>query len=757
MRRTLQGKNPRRSDMNGGDDFAFMFVKPTLTEEQQRQMEKNIKDGKNNQGSLLASGRERFSTKLPTQKPVKFKVGTNMQALLNADQKKMTVAEKQEYLKGKYKAKHDIGDYKSLKKAKRNPKSQGQTSKVPPVSLRKVCAPQLKIDLKKFAPEETKKTEWQTKILRKVIHESVVLKNKATKTEDRLIAAMKAIKLKPGQILSRQGEVDEKDDKYYVVESGKIEFQVDGVTVDTAEAGTAFNEERLLYRHANNATIKASEDTSLLELDQQTFRGIIQQEEIKAQEEKKKEETKKEALVKSESKPKPKFEREKKKKGKKKTRTIAGEWDLSDSSIFQEQEQARSGVKKHASSKEDLEFIRLLGEGQFGEVWLVAATLPEFKEKQEYALKMQDITEDELREDPTDAIWKEITALKVVSHPFIVNLVHVYESDTSIDMLLGLIRGTELWDEVHREEEPDVWVEGFSEARARFYSCVLIDTLAFLHKHEFCYRDFKPENVMIDEDGYPILVDFGFAKHVAKGEKTFTFCGTPNYVAPEIITNSGHDRNVDYWALGVVICEMVTGENPFFYEGMEQFALYQAITDEAPYDMGDNYTEEVVSLIHMLLEKDATKRLGSNHPHDILEHKWFRGTPDLSEYRAKKVAPPPLIQETISFEVESEDDESTASGASLPDFDDKQKDEPLKSHFSAGDEDIFGTDDGGLDELDLFKEEEKPKPKIKLVPFKVTNKGSMKGYYAKEKTEEEKANSKVRRDMLSGTLEDIEE
>ncbi|KAL3926412.1 MAG: hypothetical protein SGBAC_013484, partial [Bacillariaceae sp.] len=355
MRRAMQGKWGRKSrDAGGADDFAYMFVKPTLTEEQQRQMEKQIREGKTNQGNLLEVGRGRPSS-APMLKPVKFKVGSNMQALLNADQKPMTVAEKQEYLKGKYKAKHDIGDFTALKKAERNPKSKCQKTEIPPVSLRKVCAPQLKLDFKKFAPKETKKTEWQSKILKKVIQSSVVLRDNEKKTENRLIAAMKQVKLKSGQILSKQGETDEKDDKYYVVESGKLEFQVDGVTVDTAEAGTAFNEERLLYRRANNATIKASEDTKLLELDQATFRGIMQQEEIKAQKEKPKKKEK--------PKPKPvpaKKEKKTKKEQKIKTRTIAGDWDLSDSTIFQEQEKARFGVKKHASNKEDLEFDRLL-------------------------------------------------------------------------------------------------------------------------------------------------------------------------------------------------------------------------------------------------------------------------------------------------------------------------------------------------------------------------------------------------------------
>jgi hypothetical protein len=534
------GKKKKKDDDE--DDFAYMFVKPTLTEEQQRALDKNIREGYANQDSLMEARKPR---PVEQAKPRKFSGGTNMKALLNADQKRMTVAEKQVYLKGKYKAKHNIGDFFSLKKAKRNAKNKGEKSKVPPVSLRKMCAPQMRFDLNEFAPKETKKTEWQLKILKKVIQSSVILKGNNIQIENRLIAVMEEVELKSGQILSTQGEMDEKDDRYYVVEQGTIEFQVDGITVDTAEAGTAFGQDRLLYRHANTATIKASADTKLLQLDQKTFRGIMQQEEKKEQESKPK--------AKAKEKPKPKPVPVKKTQKTKKSRTIAGEWDLSGSPIFQEQQSMRDGIRKNASAKDDLEFIRLLGEGQFGEVWLVAAQLPEFEEKQQFALKMQDTGADELRDDPTDAIWKEITALKVVKHPFIVNLVHVYETEDSIDMLLGLIKGNELWDEIHREDEPDAWVSGFSEARARFYSCVMVDTLAFLHKNEFCFRDFKPENVMIDDDGYPILVDFGFAKYVAEGDKTFTFCGTPNYVAPEIIKMSGHNRSADHWALGVVI------------------------------------------------------------------------------------------------------------------------------------------------------------------------------------------------------------
>merc|ERR1712238_328781 len=86
------------------------------------------------------------------------------------------------------------------------------------------------------------------------------------------------------------------------------------------------------------------------------------------------------------------------------------------------------------------------------------------------------------------------------------------------------------------------------------------------------YRDLKPENVLIDKDWYPLICDFGFAKFVA--DKTYTLCGTPNYLSPEIIMNRGHDASTDHWALGILIYEMVAGENPFYYDGIPEIKTF---------------------------------------------------------------------------------------------------------------------------------------------------------------------------------------
>ena len=139
---------------------------------------------------------------------------------------------------------------------------------------------------------------------------------------------------------------------------------------------------------------------------------------------------------------------------------------------------------------------------------------------------------------------------------------------------------------------------------------------------------------MIDADGYPTLVDFGFAKHCP--DKTYTFVGTPNYVCPEIITNAGHNRSVDFWALGVTIYEALTGENPFFFDGMDQASLYHAICEEKYYPLPESSSKTLVDFIEGLLKKNPTDRLGmlARGAYDIFEHPWLEGL-DLDRIRSK--------------------------------------------------------------------------------------------------------------------------
>jgi serine/threonine protein kinase len=150
---------------------------------------------------------------------------------------------------------------------------------------------------------------------------------------------------------------------------------------------------------------------------------------------------------------------------------------------------------------------------------------------------------------------------------------------------------------------------------------------------------------MIDADGYPVLVDFGCSKYCA--DKTYTFVGTPKYVAPEIITNAGHNRCVDFWALGVTVYEMITGENPFFFDGMDQGTLFHAICEEKYYPLSEGNSANLVDFIDRLLEKNPAQRLGmlGKGVDDVFEHPWLEGL-DLALIQKKQWKAPWMVPQT---------------------------------------------------------------------------------------------------------------
>ena len=309
--------------------------------------------------------------------------------------------------------------------------------------------------------------------------------------------------------------------------------------------------------------------------------------------------------------------------------------DDEDSSPIMKQRMLMHNAIQSGVGLDDLERLSVLGEGEFGEVWLVQADVLDKKEK--FALKIQ--STEEGNPDIEELIRREIKVTKTLRHPFIVDLVHTYERDYNVYMLMGLVTGGELWDRVHIEDEQGNWSSGLAENDAKFYALLIADTLAFMHDKNFLYRDLKPENVMIDSDGYPIIVDFGFAKQTT--EKTYTFCGTPNYVSPEIVQNVGHHVGADHWAFGVLVYEMVSGEHPFYYDGMDQVTLFECIVEEKHYAIQTEVSKDVVEMVDGLLEKEPSERLGmlAGGSKDIIQHSWFKGM-DLQKMRQKLVKAP---------------------------------------------------------------------------------------------------------------------
>jgi hypothetical protein len=172
---------------------------------------------------------------------------------------------------------------------------------------------------------------------------------------------------------------------------------------------------------------------------------------------------------------------------------------------------------------EDLVRHRILGEGQFGTVWLV--TNKAAKKPEPYALKIQ-YTDDGERADAGDCIRREVKMMQALQHHFIIEVLNTYEETGSISMLLSLAPGGELFDIIHHQDETGGWVSGLGEEKGRFYAAVVADTLAFMHRQKYVYRDLKPENILIDKDGYPMITDFGFGTFQAICINTYFLGGS---------------------------------------------------------------------------------------------------------------------------------------------------------------------------------------------------------------------------------------
>jgi serine/threonine protein kinase len=316
------------------------------------------------------------------------------------------------------------------------------------------------------------------------------------------------------------------------------------------------------------------------------------------------------------------------------------DYNFRSSNILKRRSTIRESFKTNSITMKDLKRQDMLGEGAFGEVWLVKADvwgLGEEEYMEEFALKVQNLDNPD-HDNMADIVKREMDVISSLEHPFIVDMVTSQEVENESLMLMSVVRGGELWGVLHKEQDDGSWLSGIAEPDAKFYALIIADTIAYMHQKNIIFRDLKPENVLIDKDGYPNIIDFGFAKFCK--DKTYTFCGTPNYVAPEIILSTGHGVGVDHWALGIMIYEMVAGENPFYYDGVDNGTLFEIIVKEEPFP-SEKASESLQSLLNGLLEKDPTQRLGNlaGNERDILRHKWFEEL-DLELLRNKMVDAP---------------------------------------------------------------------------------------------------------------------
>jgi protein kinase A len=259
--------------------------------------------------------------------------------------------------------------------------------------------------------------------------------------------------------------------------------------------------------------------------------------------------------------------------------------------------------------------IRRTGTGTFARVLLVRHRTPASPGTQNhFAMKVLRKT-DIVRLRQVEHVNAERYILSRVHHPFVVDLFATFQDSLNVYMLMSYVPGGELFTHLRRAQRftPDV---------TRFYLATIILALKYLHSFNIIYRDLKPENLLLDSRGYLRLTDFGFAKIV--DDRTWTLCGTPEYLAPEIIQSDGHGKAADWWACGVLCYEMLVGYPPFFDES--PYGIYEKILNghiHWPRSM-DPLSR---TLIRAFLNPDRTQRLGNmiGGPQDILDHPWFRG------------------------------------------------------------------------------------------------------------------------------------
>lgn len=278
---------------------------------------------------------------------------------------------------------------------------------------------------------------------------------------------------------------------------------------------------------------------------------------------------------------------------------------------------------------EDLDFIATLGVGGFGRVELVQYIHDKSKSFALKVLQKKHIVETEQQEH----VLSERNIMMSCRHSFICRMYKTFKDSKYVYMLMEPCLGGEVWS-ILRDRNC------FDDSTTRFYIACVTEALEYLHKRNIIYRDLKPENLMLDSAGYAKLVDFGFSKVLVSGKKTWTFCGTPEYVAPEIILSTGHDKAVDYWSIGILMYELFTGTPPF--TATDPVKTYKIILRGFEMlNFPSHISKTALSLMKRLCRENPSERLGYQKDGivDIRKHKWFQGF-DWDGLKARTLVPP---------------------------------------------------------------------------------------------------------------------
>lgn len=242
----------------------------------------------------------------------------------------------------------------------------------------------------------------------------------------------------------------------------------------------------------------------------------------------------------------------------------------------------------------------MLGKGAFGTVLLVQ------KKNTKQLFAMKSISKDHIiKNDQVEHTKTEKMILEHVNHPFLVGLAYAFQTSNKLYFIMQFMRGGELFQHLSNAKK-------FSEKQAKFYAMQIALGLGHLHSKDFIYRDLKLENVLMDDNGNVSLTDFGMAKIVRDGEIARTFCGTAEYLAPEVLEGQGYDKTADWWSLGILTYEMMHGLPPF-YDSKSQSQMFKLIKEgEVKFPEKVKTTPEAQDFILKILNKNPKQRLGAH-------------------------------------------------------------------------------------------------------------------------------------------------
>ncbi|CAD8195624.1 unnamed protein product [Paramecium octaurelia] len=290
----------------------------------------------------------------------------------------------------------------------------------------------------------------------------------------------------------------------------------------------------------------------------------------------------------------------------------------------------------------DFIFVKCIGVGGFSRVYMV-------KKKSNgrfYAMKLID-KEFIIQHKKQGIVQNERDIMTVLDHPFIIKLEYAFESKNFIVFVLEFCSGGELFWQLRQ-------VKRMTEDQARFYFAEICLAMFYLHSLSVVYRDIKPENILIDIDGHIRIADFGLSKpNMTEEDYAYSFCGSPEYMAPEMLLKVGHNVQVDHYCMGALLFELVTGLPPYYSRDTDE--IYESIlNEELTFPEKLNLSPEIKDLLQGLLCKQPSERLGANKGlTELLTHAWFKDV-DLVAILQKQI-PPPFKPNQLKFNYDSND------------------------------------------------------------------------------------------------------